>query len=54
MDAFFQRLSRSEFRDVTTLCALFAGLAGLSIIAGIGLTEWIKAWLPMIGDFLLR
>jgi hypothetical protein len=54
MDAFFQRLSRSEFRDVTLLCAMFAGLAGLSVVAGLGLAEWIKAWVPVIGEFLLR
>lgn len=54
MDAFFQRLSRSEFRDVTMLCAVLVGLAGLSVVAGLGLAEWIKAWVPMIGDFLLR
>jgi len=54
MEAFLQRLSRSEFRDVTMLCAGVAGLAGLSVIAGIGLAEWIKAWFPVIGDLLLR
>jgi hypothetical protein len=54
MDAFFQRLSRSDFRDVTLLCAMFAGLAGLSVVAGLGLAEWIKAWVPVIGEFLLR
>jgi hypothetical protein len=54
MDAFFQRFSRSEFADVTMLCAAVAGLAGVSIIAGIGLAEWIRAWFPVIGDSLLR